>query len=80
MIISHNSIYVFQIYEGHCWYNCVLIENTWIVFHLLHGKRSCAYRIQCVYAVIYYTFLQINDNIFILIIKFYNLLHGQSVC
>ncbi len=32
------------------------------------------------YTVISYTFLQIYDNIFILRIKFYDLLHGQSVC
>ncbi len=31
-----------------------------------------------VYAVISYTFLQVYDNIFILIIKFYDLLHEQE--
>ncbi len=50
------------------------------VFHLLQGKMFWAYRIQCVYTVISYTILQIYDNIFVLIIKFYNPLNGQSVC
>ncbi len=60
LIISHHSIYFVQIYVGHCWYNCVLIENTWIVFLLLHGKTFlCIYNSMCLYS----DFLYISANI-----------------